>query len=75
MQVEDKRMCFNQPWMCLVYLKEKGEEAYASSAALTVPGHVTTHRLGTEGGEHTSKCVLDYCGVLVASQSQDCSSD
>lgn len=45
----------------LVYLKEKGEEAYPSSAALTVPGHVSTHRLKTEGGEHTGRCVLDRC--------------
>lgn len=61
----------------LVYLKEKGREAYRSSAALTVPGHVSTHRLRTEGGKkkHTSKCVLDYCGVSFASQSQDCSLD
>lgn len=42
----------------LVYLKEKGKEAYASSAALTVPGHVTTHRLRTEGGKtHQQVCV------------------
>lgn len=44
----------------LVYLKGEGEEAYTSSAALTVPGHVTIHRLRTEGGKHTTKCVLDY---------------
>lgn len=43
----------------LVYLKK---EAYTSSAALTVPGHVSTHRLRTEG-ENTSKCELDYRGV------------
>lgn len=49
----------------LVYLKEKGKEAYTSSAALTVPGHVSNHRLRTEGGKHTSKCVLDYCGVIL----------
>lgn len=53
----------------LVYLKEKGKEAYTSSAALTVPGHVSTHRLRTEGGKHTTKRVLDYCGVECASQS------
>lgn len=47
----------------LVYLKERGKEAYTSSAALTVPRHVTTHRLRTEGGKHTAKRVLDYSGV------------
>lgn len=41
----------------------KGDGAYTSSAALTVPGHVSIHRLRTEGGKHTSKCVLDYQGV------------
>lgn len=33
--------------------KGEGREAYASSATLTVPGHVATHRLRTEGGKHT----------------------
>lgn len=40
-QVESLLRC--QPF--LQTLKEKGEEAYTSSAALTVPGHVSTHRL------------------------------
>ena len=59
----------------LVYLKEKGREAYTSSAALTVPGNVTTHRLRTEGGKYTSKFVLENYGVCFASQTQDCSFD
>lgn len=67
--VEDKRMCSNTRG-CVVP-KGEGKEAYTSSAALTVPGHVTIHRLRTEGGKHTSKCVLDYYCVYFASQSQE----
>lgn len=62
---------------CLRYLKEK--EDYKSSAALIVPGHVSIHRLKTQGGgekehTHTSGCVLDCCSVLFQTKSQDCSS-
>lgn len=36
-RVEGERVCFTQLWMCLVYLKEEGEEAYVSSAAPNCP--------------------------------------
>lgn len=49
------------------YLKERGRRAYTSSAALTVPGHVTIHRLKTEGGKtHQQLCVrLLWCLLCI----------
>lgn len=55
--VEGERMCFNQLWMCLVlvYLKEKGEEAYASSAAPNCPRACHDSQTENRRGEKKKK--------------------
>lgn len=50
-EVEGQKMCFNQLWMCLVlvYLTRRERRPTRPQPPLTVPGHVTTHKLRTEG--------------------------
>lgn len=69
--VEGERMCFNQLWMCLVmvYLKEKGEEAYASSAAPNCPrachDSQTENRRGKKKKSHQQVCVTPHCSCSI----------
>lgn len=59
----------------LVYLKEAGEGGVHFLSSPNCPRACLDSQTEDRRGKHTSKCVLDDCGVLSASQSQDCSVD
>lgn len=59
----------------LVYLKEEGEGGVHFLSSPNCPRACPDSQTEDRRGKHTSKCVLDDCGVLSASQSQDCSVD
>lgn len=63
---------FTQLWMCLLYLKEKGEEAYASSAAPNCPRACHDSQTENRRGKKKKKSHQQVCVVKHTPQCSCC---